>query len=455
MLYDFLLLNRENGEPLCNQLYDGLRTGIQDGKLRAGEKLASIREASAALSVSRTTVETAYGRLCLEGFIEARPQSGYRVRQVQRSAGSPAVQEEQAPVYDFTTSSVEPEAADLLNWRKLVRAVLADELEVSSYGDPQGEMVLRQALSSYAFHARGVKAKPEQIFIGAGIGPLLQLLCPLLKTRPKVVMECPGFTQAQQIFTDYGFPVVVCEAGQAGLPEEAEAMMTELPSLRPYMQPSAVAAHRAALTEWVRGSPGRYVLEDDYNGELHYKTRAIPAVQGILPEKTIYLGSFSKLLLPSVRIAYMVLPEPLAELARGRLPMLNQTAGKTEQVALAEYIRSGLLEKHLRRLRRLYAKKSQVMAESLQEVFGWDCSYSLHETSLSFLADFQLEHWDADSAQRMVRAARTVGVACRPAPGAGTDPGHTQLILGFSGIPTAKIPDGIALLGRAWGPMLR
>lgn len=455
MLYDFLLLNRESGEALCDQLYEGLRGGIQDGKLSAGDKLASIREAAGALSVSRTTVETAYSRLCLEGYIEARPQSGYRVRQVQPAAVSPQPEVETPPLYDFTTSSIEPEAADLQNWRRLVRAVLADELEVSSYGDPQGEMVLRQALSSYAFHARGVKAKPEQIFIGAGIGPLLQLLCPLLEGRPKVRMECPGFIQAQQIFTDYGFSVDTCREGKVSFPWEAEAIMTELPSLRPYLQPAAVAAHRAALRTWAEGYPGRYVLEDDYNGELHYKTRAVPAFQGILPEKTIYLGSFSKLLLPSVRIAYMVLPETLAEKARQRLPMLNQTAGKTEQVALAEYIRSGLMEKHLRRLRRLYAKKSQIMGDSLERVFGWDCSYSLHETSLAFAADFSLAHWDEDSAERMVRAARTVGAACRPAPGNRYTPGHVQLILGFSGIPTEKIDEGIALLGRAWQPVLR
>ena len=448
MLYEFLQIAREAAAPLCDQLYRELRRGIETGRLPAGEKLASIREASAELSLSRTTVEAAYVRLCVEGYVEAKPQSGYRVRTVLPRRTKTIPPAAALPEYDFTTSSIDPEAADLQNWRRLVRAVLADETAVTAYGDPQGELALRSALASYAFHARGVSAEPEDIFIGAGMGPLLQLLCPLFPHRPQVLMESPGFPQAELVFGDYGFPVDVGGKLPQSFPETEDAIAAELPSLRPPAQIAAAAAHREALLAWVIGGRGRYVLEDDYNGELHYRSRPTPAFQGMCPEKTIYLGSFSKLLLPSVRVAYMVLPTFLAETARARLPMLNQTAGKTEQAALAEYIRTGLLEKHLRRLRRLYAKKSQLLAEALEEVFGSACTYTLHETSLAFAVRFSTD----SSGEELCRLAREAGAACRPLPG--TEGGAPEILLGFSGIAAHKIHEGVEALGRAWRPLL-
>lgn len=446
MLYDFLFLSRESDVPLCTQLYTGLRQGIQSGKLSAGEKLASIREASAELSISRTTVETAYARLCMEGYVEVKPQSGYRVRAVlphrTKVVSSPSAQ----PIYDFTTSNIDLEAADLQNWKRLVRSVLTDEQSLTSYGDPQGEFELRKALSSYAFRTRGVSAEPENIVIGAGVGPLLQLLCPLFPHQPCVMMECPGFLQAEQIFKDYRFPLSVCTQFPQDLPTAENAIFAELPSLRPRAASAVVSAHRSALLSWVMEQKGRYVLEDDYNGELHYRTRPIPAFQGICPEKTIYFGSFSKLLVPSVRIAYVVLPPMLAESARSRSPMLNQTAGKTEQIALAEYICTGLLEKHLRRLRRLYLKKSQLLAASLDQVFPGKCTYTLHETALAFIVEITSKY----SAEVLSTLAQEQKIACRPAPGH-TGKGETaQMLLGFSGIAAEKIPQGVEALGKAW-----
>lgn len=446
MLYDFLLLSRTSAEPLCTQLYLGLRQGIESGRLAAGEKLASIRQASSELSVSRTTVENAYAQLCMEGYIEAKPQSGYRVRATLPHREQVFIPPAEQPIYDFTTSNIDLEAADLQNWKHLVRWVLANEQSLTSYGDPQGEVELRRALSAYAFRARGVLAEPENVFIGAGVGPLLQLLCPLFSCPPCVLMESPGFLQAEQIFRDYRLPLRICALFPDDLPTEENAVFAALPSFRPRAASAAVSAYRNTLLSWTMEYPGRYVLEDDYNGELHYRTRALPAFQGICPEKTIYFGSFSKLLVPSVRIAYMVLPPALAEIARSRLPVLNQTAGKTEQTALAEYIRTGLLEKHLRRLRRLYAKKSQLLASALDEVFAEQCTYTLHETALSFIMELKSTY----SGQALSALAQEAKIACRPAPGHIGRTKEAQMILGFSGIAAEKIPEGIEALGSAW-----
>ena len=449
MLYDFIQLDRSKASPLWLQLYEGLRQAIQTGKLSPGEKLASIRQTCNELSVSRTTVETAYGRLCMEGLAESQPQSGYRVRSALPQPSIAPVHPLWKPRYDFGTSSIDPQAADLENWKKLMRAVLGDSRILTSYGDPQGEPYLREQLSRYAFRARGVKAGPDCIFIGAGVGPLLQLLCPLFPEKPPVFLESPGFSQAEQIFRDYGFPIEVPGAmdrkyGSPSLPESGCCIAAELPSLRPKMTSSAAALRRSQLSSWVQARPGRYILEDDYNGELRYKTRTLPAFQGSCPEKTIYLGSFSKLLIPSVRIAYMVLPPDLAEKARQRLQTLNQTAGKTEQLALAEYIRLGLLEKHLRRLRRLNARKSQALLSALEEVFGSRADNTLYETHLAVVMTLKKQ---TDPAH-LCDLARDAGIRCHPSPGYFET--CSQITLGFSGIREEEILSGIIALGKAW-----
>ena len=449
MLYDFIQLDRSKASPLWLQLYEGLRQAIQSGKLSPGEKLASIRQTCNELSVSRTTVETAYGRLCMEGLAESQPQSGYRVRSALPQPSIAPVHPLWKPRYDFGTSSIDPQAADLETWKKLMRAVLGDSRILTSYGDPQGEPYLREQLSRYAFRARGVKAGPDCIFIGAGVGPLLHLLCPLFPEKPPVFLESPGFSQAEQIFLDYGFPIEVPGAmdrkyGSPSLPESGCCIAAELPSLRPKMTSSAAALRRSQLSSWVQARPGRYILEDDYNGELRYKTRTLPAFQGSCPEKTIYLGSFSKLLIPSVRIAYMVLPPDLAEKARQRLQTLNQTAGKTEQLALAEYIRLGLLEKHLRRLRRLNARKSQALLSALEEVFGNRADYTLYETHLAVVMTLKKQ---ADPAH-LCDLARDAGIRCHPSPG--YFEACSQITLGFSGIREEEILPGIIALGIAW-----
>ena len=448
MLYDFIQLDRSREVPLWQQLYEGLRQAITSGKLSPGEKLASIRQTCNELSISRTTVETAYGRLCMEGFAESQPQSGYRIRSVLPQPNTAPVQKALKPQYDFGTSSIDPQAADLEAWRKRMRAILGDSRVLTSYGDPQGEPYLRQQLSRYAFRARGVKAGQDCIFIGAGVGPLLQLLCPLFPEKPQVFLESPGFSQAEQIFRDYGFPIEVPESMDRRyespiLPDCKNGIAAELPSLRPKMASSAAALRRTQLFSWVQAQPGRYILEDDYNGELRYKTRTLPAFQGFCPEKTIYLGSFSKLLIPSVRIAYMVLPPDLSEKARQRVQTLNQTAGKTEQLALAEYIRLGLLEKHLRRLRRLNARKSQVLLSALEEVFGARADYTLYETHLAVVMTLK----QPTDAAALCRRAQAFGVRCHPSPGYFEN--GSQITLGFSGIREEEILPGIHRLGDA------
>lgn len=387
MLLDFITLEKKSGAAMYLQLYSEIKKAAAAGIIKPGERLPSIREAAAQLGVSRTTAESAYLRLCIEGLAESSPQRGYFL--CSAPASPAAVQnppeEKEKILYDFSARNIDTDAADTDLWKRIVREVLRNTEELASYGDPQGEEPLRRVLAAYSYKARGVVCRPENIVIGAGVGPLLNILCGLTGRDITVGLEFGGFPVAEQIFEDYGIKTAPLEYdGNGALPSSlkksgADILML-MPSSLSKISVAALARRRAEFTAWAEG--GRLIIEDDYNGELRYTARSVPAFQGKCPARTVYIGSFSKLLLPSVRIAYMVLPDSLLLKFSGKKAYYNQTCGKTEQSALKTYIESGALEKHLRKLRKLYYSKSQSLLKAAEEVFP-EAEITLYESSLT------------------------------------------------------------------------
>jgi GntR family transcriptional regulator/MocR family aminotransferase len=185
-------------------------------------------------------------------------------------------------------------------------------------------------------------------------------------------------------------------------------------------------------------------MEDDYNGELRYRARPVPAMQGIAGGRgVVYLGSFSKLLLPSVRIGYMALTPELLARYLPRAANYNQTASKVEQFALAEYIRSGQMERHLRRLRKLYGAKSETLILALRRAFGSRAEILLQETPLTLILTIHTEK----SAAELCRLALESGVRVQQ-----TKDG--RLRLGFAGIPLNDIGDAVRCLKDAWSGII-
>lgn len=388
MLFDFIELDTKKGDVLWRKIYSAVKDAAVSGVLTAGEKLPSVREAAASLKISRTTVETAYEQLCIEGIAESVPQKGYYIRNFDTYTNRKNISSKKAQAvyeYDFSSRNIDAAAADTEKWKKTVRRVLLDTKELNSYGDFRGEEGLRVALANYSYKARGVTANPENIVVGAGVGPLLNILCALLGREVKVGFENGGFKTAQAVFSDYGIKTHLLKSDNNGA--KLESIKTSdidvlflLPSAFSKISVTSLSKRRVEFADWAKES-GKIIIEDDYNGELRYTARSVPAFQSKAPENTVYIGSFSKLLLPSVRIAYMVLPFSLAQKLKQRAPDFNQTCGKIEQMALSEYITNGSLEKHLRRLRRLYYGKSQVIVGALKEKAPF-CETTLYESSL-------------------------------------------------------------------------
>ncbi|HIT04114.1 MAG TPA: PLP-dependent aminotransferase family protein, partial [Candidatus Caccocola faecipullorum] len=341
MVADFIELDKNSKTPVWEQIYRALADAAESGALAAGARLPSVRELAAALSVSRSPVENAYARLIVEGRAESVPKSGCFVARGEPAAGNLRAlreAEEKPPRFDFRSGSIDAEAADAEAWGRCVRAALKRRSEITSRGDPRGEPELRRALAAYAYRARGVRSEAENVVVASGTQQLLFLLCRALGAPGRAAVASPGFEQGERILRDCGWSVTRAESPEAAVCGGAELFL-EISSKRPAESFARADARRKALASWAR--EGRLLVEDDYNGELRWRARPMPAAQALAPENAVYIGSFSQMLLPSVRIAYMALPARIAERCAAAARLYDPTAGKAEQLALAEYIVSG------------------------------------------------------------------------------------------------------------------
>lgn len=459
MLLDYLNLDETSDEPLYQQLYRFFCDAITGGRIAAGEHLPSIRRLAEDLRVSRTTVETAYQQLCVEGYIESRPQRGYyaltlpmapqRSALARRQSAAPAAPAAPKLRYRFSTDSIDRRAFRVELWQKYIREVLSHQEIITAYGDHQGEPELRAALTEYTHSVRGVTTSPDRIVIGAGTQPLLFMLSGMLRRNDRMIgMESPGFPQAEQVFADCGLEICRLPGDESGirldaLEESGVRIIYVNPTNRLGSGSPIPMTRRAELIDWATRR-NALIIEDDYNGELRYSARPIPALQSIgSGENVVYLGTFSKVMLPSVRMGYMVLPPSLASLYHERSAAYNQTASRIEQLALARMIREGELEKQLRRLRKLYSAKGSLLVSCLQQEFGDNIGITMQETALRIIVCPGIS---ATAAQLCALAAQQ-DVQVKPF-GGSEIPG--QVMLGFSGIAQEEIPEAVHRLYLAW-----
>lgn len=360
------LFTSYSGEPLYIQLYMYYRDLIINGTLKYGDRLPSIRKCAAEYGVSKLTVESAYMQLAAEGYVFTKSQSGVYVSQLSdlprvTSKDNTAEESENGHgmIYDLSGSSADSDCFDFGIWQKYIKNALRCEDRLLSYGENQGEYDLRRALGDYAGSQRSVVCRPSNIVVGAGVQNLLQLLCALDGSRSSVIFIGSPFEQGTRIFEDYGYKVF----------RSAEEYDGATPVSFIYVSPSHFSeqnevmsiSERINLLNFAR-EHNSIVIEDDFDSEFCYFSRPVPSLQGLDGgEQTVYIGTMSRLLLPSIRISFMVLPQKLAETYRRMGQLYNQTASKTEQIALARYITDQRLTAQIRKARKLYEAKTELM----------------------------------------------------------------------------------------------
>lgn len=360
------------GEPLYIQLYMYYRDMIINGSMKHGDKLLSIRKCCAEFNLSKMTVESAYMQLVAEGYVYAKSQSGYFVSKISDfeiqpsfSSGKEENEYKEKPLFDLSGTSIDVECFDFKLWQKYIKNALRCEERLLSYGESQGEYDLRVALSEYATKERGVICNPSQIVIGAGVQNLIQLLCSLDDEKSTVIFSGTPFRQGMTVFEDFGYNVVNSSENYNG--KDHVGFIYTSPSRSDEFNSVLNISDRVDMLNFAR-KHSSIIIEDDFDSEFSCFSRPVSSLQGLDGgENVAYIGTMSKLLLPSIRISYMVLPRKLINVYKERGKLYNQTASKTEQIALARYITDMRLVSQIRKARKHYENKTELMKTEIEK----------------------------------------------------------------------------------------
>jgi GntR family transcriptional regulator/MocR family aminotransferase len=400
-----IVVARDSAMPLHRQIYDEWRRGILAGRFGPGERVPSTRDLAAALEVSRTTVTAAYDQLTAEGYLESQRGSGTFVcRDLPDDALRPSHRVERLPtparsvrlsrygrrlepvirrspsapgVINLSPSSPDADHFPFRLWRRLLHRHLR-HLTPSVLGysaNEAGHERLRREIALYVMRSRAVHCSPDDVIVVNGSQQALDL-CARVLVDPgdEVALEHPGYQGARQLFAAHGArlrPVRVTADGIAvrDLPERARLVYVT-PSHQFPTGVSMSLARRLELLDWARRRRVA-IIEDDYDSEYRYSGAPLPALQGLAGAvPVIYVGTFSNVMFPGLRIGYLIVPPSLVEpFARAKWHADRHTT-LLEQAALADFLHDGHLERHVRRMRRLYKRRRDTLIDALEAHFG-------------------------------------------------------------------------------------
>ncbi|MFD4408891.1 PLP-dependent aminotransferase family protein [Streptomyces sp. NPDC058476] len=362
------------GPRVRKGLTDALREAVRGGRLAPGTRLPSSRSLAADLGIARNTVADAYADLVAEGWLTARQGSGTRVaeRTVVRPSpeAAPRRREQGRPTYDLVPGSPDLASFPRAEWLKAARrALTAAPYDALGYGDPRGRPELRTALAGYLSRARGVRADPDRIVICSGFSDGLTLLGAVLRARGlrSLAVESYGLDVHWNLLHRSGLRTIPVPFDELGTrPGDLTGVRAVL--LTPAHQfPMGVPLHpdrRAAVVDWARRTGG-LILEDDYDGEFRYDRQPVGALQGLDPDRVVYLGTASKSLAPALRLGWMVLPPSLAAEVLSLKGEGGWSTGALDQLTLAEFLTSGAYDRHVRAARLRYRRRRDALVAAL------------------------------------------------------------------------------------------
>lgn len=482
-----LQIDRHSDTPLYRQVYRQIRQQILQGQIAPGTKLPTTRAVATYYTLGRVTITTAYQQLQAEGYLVSRPGAGTFVadelplaaietgqpapftpqlsRWGQRlldlgalsEPAQPPARPDKAPPngrIDFGFGRTFPHIFPYDVWRRLLARYLStDDVMLARYGSVAGFLPLREAVANYLGRLRGVRCRAEQVVIVSGMQQALDILARLLlNAGDEVVVETPGYVAAFDLFRWYGATLTAVPVDDQGLPVErlSPSRRVRLAFVTPSNQfPKGGAmplARRLALLQWAREA-GAMILEDDYDGELRYTNHPLAALQGLdNAGRVVYLGTFSKVLFPALRLGYVVLPDALLEPFLQIKGLIDLGSPTLTQAAVADFITEGHFERHLRRLRQEYGRRWRVLANALDERLGDRVRYVSEGAGLQVMLYLPPE---ADE-QEVIKKAAAAGVGVYPgAPYHLEQPPPPSILLGFSGLSDKQIEEGIGRLARA------
>ncbi|MEV7343219.1 PLP-dependent aminotransferase family protein [Streptomyces sp. NPDC093544] len=362
------------GPGVRRGLTDALREAVRSGRLAPGIRLPSSRSLAADLGIARNTVADAYAGLVAEGWLTARQGSGTRVaeRAVPRPApeSAPRTREPGHPMYDLVPGSPDLASFPRAEWLKAARrALTAAPHEAFGYGDARGRPELRTALAGYLSRARGVRADADRIVICSGFADALTLLGAVLRRRGlrSLAVESYGLDVHWNLLHRSGLRTVPLPLDELGTRTDELTGVRALLLTPAHQFPMGVPLHpdrRAEVVDWARRTGG-LILEDDYDGEFRYDRQPVGALQGLDPDRVVYLGTASKSLAPGLRLGWLVLPPSLAGEVKALKGGGGWSTGVLDQLTLAEFITSGAYDRHVRAARLRYRRRRDALVSSL------------------------------------------------------------------------------------------
>lgn len=468
---------------LRDRLCSALRKAIHTGALTGGERLPSSRILASDLKLSRVTVEAAYAQIEAEGYLQRHTGKGTFVSRSLPTALSSrnsqvlspgfarlsargekiiangGCRDPQAPVA-FAAGSPDLRAFPLKIWKQITARQLRTQGErLLGYGDPQGYLPLREALASYLQQSRGVICSAGQILITTSSQQALQLLAMLLIDPADTVwLEQPGYPGARNAFASAGADICAIEVDEQGMVPGADSPVPRLIYLTPsHHYPTGVSlslSRRLHLLGYAKRH-GSWIIEDDYDSELHYDGRPLPAMQGLdKHQQVIYLGTFSKVLFPSLRLAYAVLPPALVAPMVTLRTVNDGHSSQLMQAVTAEFMQAGHFASHLRFSRQLYHSRRDHLLTQIKQKIEW-LSPQVAAGGLQLAARLpagQEQHFSALAAQAGVETPRLSPLFTASA---GLVTQHQDgWLLGFSALTPAEITTAVNRLASLKVPVI-
>ncbi|MCG7344721.1 PLP-dependent aminotransferase family protein [Sporosarcina sp. ACRSL] len=471
-----IVLNDETEQPMYQSLYIQIRNNIRNGVVGDGTKLPSIRSLQLQLNISKTPIETAYQMLISEGYVVSKPRSGFYVvypfsddpnvisaRKERRKENSVvnSTKEKNAiqkKIIDFNPTAIGNDLFPIRIWNKAVKeAIERNQLELGKYGFPQGELKLRVLLCEYLYNSRGVNCTPEQIVIGNGITSSMNMISKLLDSKVFAIEE-PGFNlvRNQLILNDCEVIPIPLD-GTGIIIEELEKKTIEAVYVTPSHQfPTGCVmpyAKREQLIKWATAN-NSYIIEDDYDSEIRYVGKPIPSLQGMDNSgRVIYIGTFSKIFSPALRMNYMVIPQTLMERMKDISSEVNYLPSRFEQWAMSDFLEKGHLYRHIRRVRISYRKKHKLLVDLIRLHLEPHVEIKGENAGIHLQLVVKTKH----SVKTLIEAAASNGVKVYDFKNMWMNEVMDVfpiIYLGFAAISEKDMEAGILLLKKSWMPLL-
>ncbi len=481
-IFSSFALNEQSPQPAYRQIYNELRRAMLSGRIPPGTRLPATRVLAGELTVSRNTIVSVFDLLAQEGYVVSRVGAGTYV-------ADDLPEDHQLPEFDArpASSSTQLASADALSLRgrALARLSLTSgpanpaaftpdipaydafpieiwsrimanawrniSLDLLGYADPAGQLPLRAAIARHLRAGRLVDCEPEQVIITSGSQQSFDLTARLLlDPGDPVWIEEPGYIGSRAAFTAAGarlIPVKVDSEGidpEAGkLHEPAPRIVLVAPSRQYPLGMTLSMRRRDALIELSR-STGAWIVEDDYDSEFRYRGRPLPALQSMSSDaRVIYLGTFSKSLLPAFRLGYLVVPPALAASFRTAKTVIDRHPPLLEQIALLEFMEKGYFASHIRRMRQLYEVRQRTLVGLLREHLRGFLEVQEADSGMHLVGMLR----DGVNDVQFCAALAEAGVVARPlSPYYSMQPARHGLILGFAAVPPAGLHAGVQRL---------